>query len=201
MATDKKDKSLVEMLAQMRKKKKMSYEDIAERGVIPASLVEQIEKGMISPSIGALKKITKALEIPMADFFQQLGFSEKELAKIEASQEVMHIPKGQRKTLGVKGSRAVIQYLTPTKTERNLELLWQEVEAKASGGDWLTHEGEECCLVISGSFRIYVGEEIYDLNEGDTLWFRTHQRHKWENLSDDPAIVIWAITPPYHGKI
>lgn len=201
MALGKKDKSLMEMLAQLRKKKKMSYEDIAEKGVIPAPLVEQIEKGMISPSIGALKKITKALEIPMADFFQQLGFSEEEVAEIESNQQTVLIAKDKRKTLGVKGSRAVIEYLTPTKVERNLELLWQEVEPKASGGDWLTHEGEECCLVISGSFRLYVGDEVYDLNEGDTLWFRTHQRHKWENRSDAPAVVIWAITPPYHGKI
>lgn len=201
MGKKNKNQSLIEMLAQLRKEKKLSYEDIAEKGIIPAALVEQIEKGMVSPSIGALKKITRALEIPLSEFFQQAGLSPEEVDSLTSNQEVMHIPLSKRKTLKVKGSMALIQYLTPTSVDRNLELLWQEVEPRASGGDWLTHEGEECCLVIKGSFRIYVGDDTYDLNEGDTLWFRTHQKHKWENRSSNPAIVIWAITPPYHGKV
>lgn len=203
MSVDKKNKcdTLCEMVAKLRKEKKLSYEDISKKGMIPASVVEQIEKGMVSPSVGAIKKITKALGIPLADFFQQAGLSPEEVNSMASARETVHIPVNKRKSLQVKGSMAFIQYLTPINVERNLELLWQEVEPRASGGDWLTHEGEECCLVIKGQFRIYVGDETHDLNEGDTLWFRTHQRHKWENRSKEPAVVLWAITPPYHGKV
>ena len=201
MAINEKEKSLIEKLTQLRKEKKLSLDDIAQKGMIPAPLVEQIEKGMVSPSIGALKKITKALEIPLSEFFQQAGLSEKDVAELESGQKAVLIRSEKRRRLEVKGSKAVIQFLTPIEAERNLELLWQEVEPKASGGDWLTHDGEECCLVISGSVRLYIEDEVYNLQKGDSLWFKTNQRHKWENPSDEPAIIIWAITPPYHGRI
>jgi transcriptional regulator with XRE-family HTH domain len=201
MAVNDKGKSLIEKLAQLRKAKKMSYDEISQKGMIRPALVEQIEKGMVSPSIGALKKITKALDIPLSELFQKAGISEKDVAGMESGQKAVLIGSDKRRRLEVKGSKSVIQSLTPTKVENNLELLWQEVEPKASGGDWLTHEGEECCLVISGSVRLYIEDEVYDLQQGDSLWFKTDQRHKWENPSEEPAVIVWAITPPYHSNI
>lgn len=201
MSEKKKSQSLNEMIGKLRRDKKLSYEDIAERGMLPPQLVEEIEKGMVSPSIGALKKITRALEIPLSEFFQRAGISEKEVAALESTRDVVYIPKNKRKSLAVKGSRAVIEYLTPTTTDKKLELLWQEVEPRSSGGDWLTHEGEECCFVISGKVRMHVEDQVFDLSEGDNLWFKTAQRHKWENPFEVAAIILWAITPPYHGKV
>ena len=66
MAKKEKNTSVGEMLAKLRKKKKVSYEDIAEQASISVQLVEDIEKGMVSPSIGILKKITKVLDIPLS---------------------------------------------------------------------------------------------------------------------------------------
>jgi transcriptional regulator with XRE-family HTH domain len=201
MSEKKKVKSLNEMLGRLRREKKLTYEDVAERGMLPPQLVEEIEKGRVSPSIGALKKITRALEIPLSEFFQRAGISEKEVAAMESSRDVVHIPRAKRKRLAVKGSRAVIEYLTPTTTDRKLELLWQEVEPRSSGGDWLTHAGEECCFVVTGKVRMHVEDQVFDLEEGDNLWFRTAQRNKWENPFEKGAILLWAITPPYHSSV
>jgi len=192
-----KKNTLIERLSQIRKDKKMSFETVGEKASIHARLVEQIEKGMVSPSTGALKSISKALDIHLADLFQEVGLSDEEIKEMDAAGEVAHIKKDKRKVLDVKGSKAVYHYLTPTIAERNLEMLYHEVEPKAGGGDWLSHEGEECCFVLNGKFRIYIGDEVYDLQEGDTLWFKSYKRHKWENPSDQKATVIWAITPPW----
>jgi transcriptional regulator with XRE-family HTH domain len=194
-------KALGEMLAKLRKEKKLSYEAIADKAALAAQLIEDIEKGAVSPSIGALKSIARALDTPLSDFFQQAGLSEKEIEEIESRKDVVHIQRGKRRALSVKGSRAEIELLTPSRVAHNIELLWQEVEARSSGGDWLTHEGEECCLVVKGSVRLLVDEDVFELAEGDSLWFRTNQPHKWENPSDKPATLLWAITPPYHGKV
>jgi transcriptional regulator with XRE-family HTH domain len=201
MVAKDKEKTIVEKLARLRKKKKLSLEDISRKGSIPVQLVEQIEKGMVSPSIGALKRITRALEIPLAEFFQQAGVSDEDIDGLKSEKNAVLTRNDSRHVLDVKGSKAVIQYLTPIEVDRELELLWQEVEPKASGGDWLTHRGEECCFVISGTVRLYVEDNVYDLQKGDALWFKTHQRHKWENPSDQKTVLIWAITPPYHGNV
>lgn len=200
MASKDEKKSLGEMLAKIRKQKKLSYEDLAKKASVAAQLVEDIEKGVVSPSIGAVKSIAHALDTPLSEFFEQAGLTEEEMEAIEEKKDVVHIQKEKRKSLSVKGSRAQIELLTPTKADHNLELLWQQVEARSSGGDWLTHEGEECCVVLKGSIRLLVEDDVFELAEGDSLWYRTNQRHKWENPSKEPAVLLWAITPPYHGK-
>lgn len=201
MSAKEKNKTLGEMITELRKEKKLSYRDIEQQGIIPAQLVEDIEKGMVSPSIGALKKICKALGIPLTEFFQKTGLSEDAFEGEDTSGEAVLVEKDKRKKLSVKGSRAVIEALIQPWGECNLELLWQEVEPKSSGGDWLTHPGEECCLVLKGQVRLHVEGSTYELSEGDTLWYQTTKRHKWENPYDKPATMIWAITPPYHSKI
>lgn len=193
----KKTKTLVERLGQIRNQKKMSYDTVGEKAQLHPSLVEQIEKGMVSPSTGALKQISNALEIHLADLFQEVGFSDEEIEKIDQGSEIVLIEKSRRKSLDVKGSKAFYHYLTPMIADKNLELLHQEAEPKASGGNWLSHEGEECCYVVEGQFRVYVDDKSYDLNKGDTLWFKSYQKHKWENPGDKKAVVIWAITPPW----
>ena len=89
------------MLGKLRRDKKLSYEDIAERGMLPPQLVEEIEKGLVSPSIGALKKITRALEIPLSEFFQRAGISEYAVAALESPRDVVYIPRNKRKSLTV----------------------------------------------------------------------------------------------------
>ena len=106
MTITEKEKSLIEKLTQLRKEKKFSFDDISQKGMIPAPLVEQIEKGMVSPSIGALKKITKALDIPLSELFQQAGLSEKDVTGLESGQKAILIRSGKRRRLEVKGSKA-----------------------------------------------------------------------------------------------
>lgn len=201
MAKKEKNTTLGQKLQQARKAKKLSYNDIADKTSVSARIIEDIEKGMVSPSIGALKKITKVLDIPLSELYQQANLSQKEIEQIEAHKDVVYIPKDKRKSLEVKGSRANIQNLTPILVDHNLELLWQEVDAKSSGGDFLTHAGEECCFVVKGEIRMHIEDQVYQLKEGDSIWFRTAQRHKWDNPSDTPAVIMWAITPPYHGSV
>jgi transcriptional regulator with XRE-family HTH domain len=93
---------LNERIGKLRRDKKLSYEDIAAQGMLPPQLVEEIEKGRVSPSIGTLKKITRALEIPLSEFFQRAGISEKEVTALESPRDVVYIPRDKRKSLTEK---------------------------------------------------------------------------------------------------
>ncbi|MFN2311903.1 MAG: helix-turn-helix domain-containing protein, partial [Spirochaetia bacterium] len=59
MAKKEHNTTLGQKLQQVRKSKKLSYDDIAERASVSEQIIEDIEKGMVSPSIGVLKKIIK----------------------------------------------------------------------------------------------------------------------------------------------
>ena len=60
----------------------------------------------------------------------------------------------------------------------------------------LTHKGDEAALVLQGKGRFEVGEQIYDLKDGDFIYILENQPHKFTNTGNVPLIVVGAIAPP-----
>jgi len=60
-----------------------------------------------------------------------------------------------------------------------------------SGPDPMSHPGEELVVILEGGMHFVVGDQPFDLAEGDSLHFRTTLPHSWANPSDKPARAIW----------
>jgi len=54
-------------IRELRKMKKMSQENLAEKANLHPTLIGKIERAEINPTIGSLEKITKALNISLAE--------------------------------------------------------------------------------------------------------------------------------------
>ena len=66
-----------------------------------------------------------------------------------------------------------------------------------SGDTMLAHDAHEGGIVVSGEIDVTVGTESRTLRAGDAYLFDSRAPHRFRNLSDAPAIVISACTPPY----
>ncbi len=60
----------------------------------------------------------------------------------------------------------------------------------------LTHPGEENIVVLQGSMKIQVGEEVYFLEEGDSIYYFSSIPHKIWSTGKEDLIFVSAITPP-----
>lgn len=60
----------------------------------------------------------------------------------------------------------------------------------------LSHDGEECGIVIKGSVLVKLDDEEYILNEGDSIYFDSSRKHLYMNVGDEVSVSIWAMTPP-----
>jgi quercetin dioxygenase-like cupin family protein len=58
------------------------------------------------------------------------------------------------------------------------------------------HDGHECHLVVKGKVRAYYGDATYLLEEGDSIFWGGTAPHRLENVSDDMAQIVMALTPP-----
>ncbi|MQW88802.1 MerR family transcriptional regulator [Sinorhizobium saheli] len=59
------------------------------------------------------------------------------------------------------------------------------------------HEGEEFVYVLSGHVEFVLdGDQFYDLNPGDSLYFESRRRHAWSNRHDGETVLLWINTPP-----
>jgi quercetin dioxygenase-like cupin family protein len=55
----------------------------------------------------------------------------------------------------------------------------------------MVHPGEELVLLLEGTMRFTIDAQEYDLEEGDSIHFRTAYPHSWANPADQPARAIW----------
>lgn len=80
---------------------------------------------------------------------------------------------------------------------RKIEFLYITIKpGDYSSKDLVTHEGEECGIVIKGRLMVKMKDKEYILEEGDSIYFDSTIPHKYINIGDEECISIWAMTPP-----
>lgn len=107
------------------------------------------------------------------------------------AEDVIFIKKGNEKSKTEKPGRL---YRLMVKSE-NLEAIIADLEPHTES-NWFKHDGEEMHLVLEGEMEYIVGENSFHLTEGDTLWHRSHLKHRARNISDNKVVYITVGTPP-----
>ena len=113
------------------------------------------------------------------------------------SMEVGVVRADRRKGLSLPGSDIHYDLLTPD-LNRKLEVVY----VKASPGDHSGDEplvnppGEKFGVVLKGELEVTVGEEVYQLGAGDTIYYPAQIPHSWRCLGDSPVELMWVMTPP-----
>ncbi len=57
------------------------------------------------------------------------------------------------------------------------------------------HPGDELIYILEGRIQVSIADETYTLEQGDSLSFKSHLPHRWDNIGDDDAKVIWTLSP------
>ena len=175
---------LGEKIRALRHKQKISIEQLSEMTSLSKGLISQIERDITGPSVASLWKISKALNVTMNYFFDEF----------EDMDPVVR--KNERKKLFIKKTNRMYELLCPN-LKRAIEMMWIEIEPfEVNTDELISHEGEECGVVIKGSLRILTGEKIYDLNEGDSIYLDSTIPHRYVNVGDEMSVSVWAMVPP-----
>ena len=166
----------------------MSIKELSEKTNLTSSLISQVERDLISPSLNSLGKISGALKVPIVSFFT------------EATPKPWPVMrKKQRKKTTIFSSSHVIYQLLSPDPDKKIELLLVEIEPEKDENDeneLVTHSGEECGYVIKGELEVRLGKKRYYLKEGDSIYFQSHIPHRFKNTGKEKVISIWAMTPP-----
>ncbi len=168
-----------------RNMRSMSLRELAKRAGTTASMLSQIERNLVNPSISTLKSIAQALEVPMFKFFKE-----------EEPQVQMIVRRGENKTIGHPDADLSYTLLTPD-VRGNIEFCRMSIPPGfTSGRIPQEHTGEEVAYVMQGTVEITVAGVSYCLEEGDSIRIPPLTSHQWKNQSGNTVQVIFAITPP-----
>jgi transcriptional regulator with XRE-family HTH domain len=181
-------RSLGPMIRRTRKREQLTLQQLADRADLSVSYISQVERNLLTPTVGSLKRIAAALDIPAG----RLMFAEASAGR----SPVAVLRKGHRKHVRFPESSISYELLTPD-LRRRVSALWLVANPGAEGGPALTHEGEDIVIVLSGRLSVDVAGTWHDLKAGDSIYFSSELSHRWQNRSKQTAQAIWISSPPY----
>ncbi|MCI5096870.1 MAG: cupin domain-containing protein [Rhodobacteraceae bacterium] len=180
---------------QLRQQFGLSQRQLAENAGVPHGQISMIETNRSSPSVASLRKILGGFGITMSEFFEpdsatsnQVFFTPAELRDLTSLLYQSNEAARQKITIKQVGDAKL----------HGLQVLQERYEPGADTGDsMIEHDANEGGIVISGEIEITVGGEVRVLKAGDAYLFNSREPHRFRNISDRPAEVISACTPPY----
>ena len=173
-----------EKIRSLRHKQKISIEQLSAMSGLSKGLISQIERDITGPSVASLWKISKALNVTMNYFFDEYD----DLNQI--------VRKDERKKLIMRKSSRVYELLSPD-LKKQIEMLMVEIKPNENiSVEPISHDGEECGVIIKGTLRIISGDKIYDLQEGDSIYLDSTIPHQYLNMGDELSVSVWAMVPP-----
>ena len=172
----------------LRKTRRLSLEELAQLTHKSVGYLSQVERGLSHPTIDVLKAISSALGVPIGWFFPN-G------TPADPSDRGVVVRKAARRRLSFGGG--ITDFLLSPNLGGALEFMFCEFEPGAtSGTDAITHEGEEAGLVLSGRLELWVGDDHFVLEPGDSFTYRSNRPHRYTNPGNTVTSVVWVVTPP-----
>ena len=167
----------------LRTQHRFSMRQLAALSGVSTSTISDVERGKVEPSITMLKRLATALDVNLTYFFSE--------ADVDPGW-VVRADKRRRIRQPVVGRGIEFELLGP-EHDSDLEPLFGRYDPGASmGAEAITHDGEEWGIIVRGRLKVWVGDEIFFLDEGDTIWFPSTTPHRMANaLPDQITEYIW----------
>jgi transcriptional regulator with XRE-family HTH domain len=182
-----------ERLRAERQRRGMTMREIARRVGVSPSLISQIERDKVNPSVSTLWGLVTVLGLTMGDLFSD----------VETPQPVSP-PTALPGPVTSPGARALIKLETGVRWERltavsdpTVEFLFVVYPPGASSCDedsLIRHGGKEFGYVVSGRLGVRVGFDEYELGPEMAISFDSSSPHRLWAIGDQPATAIWVVT-------
>jgi transcriptional regulator with XRE-family HTH domain len=178
--------SVGERLRTLREQHRYSMRQLAKLAGVSPSLISEVERGLVEPSISVLKRLATVLDTTLTYFFSESRSDDARVVRADA-RRTLRQPRS--------GTGIAFSLLAPDETEK-LEPIYGVYDVGASmGPEPVTHEGEEWGMVVKGRLKVWLGDDIYFLDAGDAIWFPSTIPHRLANVADEPTEYIWVNCP------
>jgi transcriptional regulator with XRE-family HTH domain len=172
-------------LREIRTRLGMSQRQLGRISGVANATISQIESNKLNPTVSMLKKVLDGIPISMSEFFSENAeFAERIFYRVD---DLTKIADGGVSYLQVGANLH----------NRSIQFLKECYQPGAGTGKHaMTHEGEECGIILNGRLDVTVADQTTVLRAGDAYYFRSDQPHQFRNSGNEPCELITACTPP-----
>lgn len=179
-------------LKAVRESRGLSQRELASRAGLTGGAISLIEHNKTSPSVASLKRLLDAIPMSMSEFFSAVEDQGPPKYFYTAS-EFTELSPGE----DVEGAAHVSLRQLGDASHHSIQMLREVYRPGAdTGPDMLSHEAEECGIVIAGVIEVTVGDQSRVLNPGDGYLFDSRLPHRFRNIGSTDCLVVSACTPP-----
>ncbi len=169
-------------IKEFRQENKLTLSALARQTGLTTSFLSQLERNLVSPSVASLEKISLALRVRIADFFQ------------EEKKELIILRRKAGKRIIDKQRKLLVEALASGNFNINMQSHLFTLGAAADiSKDFIPPHRETFVMVLRGSIQLAVGSETFVLGTGDSIYcsaMRSPQRIANVSTSEARIIVI-----------
>lgn len=174
----------------LRLKRGLTQNQLAEKLNVTASYISQLERNIITPSVGSLLMLMEELQVDPGHF----------LSLDNAIPQRFVQSKSQRQSIllaGIRGDLVDCQSLVNTNENRRMQPMLVTIEPNSEIPSHLfSHKGDEFILILSGEMELDIENETYVLREGDSIYLDSSLPDAWRNTGEKPVQAVWVLSPP-----
>jgi transcriptional regulator with XRE-family HTH domain len=175
-----------ERIRELRETKGLSLREVADLTGFSTALLSQMENHLISPSLGTLIKLSKALEVNLGYFFGE-----------GPGEPYAIVRKDERKKVSRFASKNGVKYgysyesLGFEKKDRHMEPFLVTLEpATIKSAKTSIHEGEEFIFVLEGEMEVTLGNHTDILYSGDSIYYDSTIPHRVQCRKDKETKIL-----------
>jgi transcriptional regulator with XRE-family HTH domain len=181
-------------LRERREQAGLSLRDLAGRIGVSASLISQIERDKVNPSVSTLWALVRELGFTMGELFA-VDVPTPTGGPARAAPAAGPVVTPDERAVINLASGVTWERLTAT-SDPAVEFLRvvYEVGSESCPEESLVHHGgREYGYVISGRLGVRIGFDEYELSPGHSISFDASSPHRLWAIGNEPAEVLWAV--------
>jgi transcriptional regulator with XRE-family HTH domain len=163
-----------EKIKKLREDSAVSLKELEERTGLSSAVLSQIENHLVSPPLGTLIRIAKALNVKPSHFFDE-----------HPDKAFTLVRKDERKPVSRFASKRGVAYgyayesLGHDMKGRHMEPFLVTLEPSAQKDPKpSSHDGEEFIFVLEGEVDVTLGDHSDLLRPGDTIYYDSQIAHR-----------------------
>ena len=162
----------------LRNQQGLSLRALSDQCGLSINAISQIERGENSPTVSTLHRLANALGVQITDFFQE-----------EAKQRMVLVKRDQG--LRSQSNGVVMESLGTGLFNQQLEPFRMLIQPGSGQlDDPVSHSGQEFIHCLAGEIEYTVGDQVIQLQQGDSLLFDATQLHGYRNRTDQQAAIL-----------
>jgi transcriptional regulator with XRE-family HTH domain len=173
-------------LKAIRLENNLTIQELSTRSRVSCNMISRIERGLTIPSVEILIKLGTVFNKSVNYF----------VAELETCHEIVYSRPGERpRTVYDDNRHLQTESMTGGLRDPQFTSFVCTVNKNGnSGNEPMYHPGDELIHVLEGTLKVVIAGETYHLGSGDSLSFKAHLPHLWENVGQDVATVVWTLS-------